>query len=84
MFKNQSKEYLLYENRLLYNRLGKAITVMNGSIQRFKSITTYESERNSSTLRNSSVFEDEEIDKKIEKNMEKSKQLQERIYKEKK
>lgn len=35
-------------------------------------------------MRNSSTFEEEEIDKKIEKNMARSKQLQERIYKEKK
>jgi len=35
-------------------------------------------------LRNSSNIEDEEIDKKIERNMQRSKQLQDKIYKEKK
>jgi hypothetical protein len=41
MFKNQTKEYMLYENRLLYNKLDKAKNLMNQTIFKFKSYSVY-------------------------------------------
>ena len=67
---------------MLYNRLGKAITSMNQSINKFKSFSFFERDNGSITRATSNV-EDEQIDKKIEKNMLKSRQLQDKIYKEK-
>lgn len=48
---------------------------MNQSINKFKSYSFQDKEKNN-VLRNSSNIEDEEIDKKIEKNLVRSKQLQ--------
>ena len=55
---------------------------MNQSINKFKSYSFFDRDVGSLTRATSNV-EDEEIDKKIEKNMVKSKQLQDKIYKEK-
>lgn len=56
---------------------------MNQSIAKFRSISFNDTDKNS-IMRASSNMEDEEIDKKIEKNLQRSRQLQEKIYKEKK
>jgi hypothetical protein len=39
MFKNQSKEILIYENTTLRDRIGKMITTLDGQIGKFKSLS---------------------------------------------
>jgi hypothetical protein len=91
LFKNQSKEIMAYENTTLRDRLGKMMHNLDHSINRFKNLSfsyTKPVELVSHTTtaarahHHNNPFE-EDYEKSTENRIAKSKDLRERLYKEK-